>query len=341
VGPPQRYRSLDAWRGIAALSVLIFHCGNTVVEPDSLAGRLLLSGWLGVFIFFPISGYCIFAALNSPHNRTIGAFLTRRWRRIVPPYWASVAFALAIAVAALPLNRGSLNDLVLAPVEWVSVATLTQVFTAARDRINPVYWSLCYEEQFYLVMATLLALPKARRPPAIALLAGAAAIYASPVWHWRLEGLFLQYWLCFAAGCAAYLWVHETASRQWAVVIATLVMWTALARLDVPLLWSAGTALALTVLARHDDALAQMRGVTPLMWVGTFSFSLYLTHVPIGGRMANLLHRFNLPVEIIVAISSLVSLAAAWLFFIAIEKRTLSRAGAAPMAGQQPTRAAA
>jgi peptidoglycan/LPS O-acetylase OafA/YrhL len=321
----RRYESLDAWRGIAALSVLVFHCGNAIVGPETFAGRMLLAGWLGVFLFFPISGYCILAALSSPHNSTIGAFLKRRWRRIVPPYWASIAFAVAIGLAALPFNRGSIDAFLLSPEHWASVATLTQVFTSARNTINPVYWSLCYEEQFYVVLAMLLAAPARWRPSAIALLAGAAAVYVSPAWPWRIEGLFLQYWLCFALGCAAYLWVHERDSRRWAIAILILATAIGIRQGDAALLTSAATATAMAALAPYDAALARTRAVGVLMSIGTFSFSLYLTHVPVGGRVTNLLHRFDLPAAVIVSISSAISLAAAWLFFLAIERRTLQR----------------
>jgi peptidoglycan/LPS O-acetylase OafA/YrhL len=59
------------------------------------------------------------------------------------------------------------------------------------------------------------------------------------------------------------------------------------------------------------------------MAVGTFSFSLYLVHVPVGGRVTNLLNRFALPPYVVVAAACAASLAAAWLFYLIVEKRTL------------------
>jgi peptidoglycan/LPS O-acetylase OafA/YrhL len=329
VSPPQRYATLDAWRGFAAMAVVIFHCGNTVVAPDSVAGRLLLSGWLGVFIFFPISGYCILAALQSPANRTIGTFLARRWRRIVPPYWVSIAATLAIGFAALPFNRGSAIDLLPPNHLWPAVLTLTQVFTDHSKIINPVYWSLCYEEQFYLVMALLLAVRSSRRAALLAMLTGAAAIYVSGQWPWTVRGLFLDYWMCFAAGCAAYLWLHEESARLWAAAILTLAGGIGLVTVNVALLMSVGVAIAMIGLAPYDRVLARTRSVGMLMAVGTFSFSLYLVHVPLGGRVMNLLGRFTLPAFLIVSVSCAVSLAAGWLFYLAVEKRTLARRTAA------------
>jgi len=320
---PARYASLDAWRGIAALSVVIFHCGNTIVDHESLAGRLLLSGWLGVFIFFPISGYCILAALQSPANRTVGAFLVRRWRRIMPPYWASIALALAVAAAALPFNHASRDALLPPPHVWPAMLTLTQVFSDHANAVNPVYWSLCYEEQFYLVMAAMLAIRADRRAAVLAAITGTAALYMSPAWPARLQGLFLEYWMCFAAGCAAYLWLHEKPARLWAVTMLAIAgamgAWTA----NVALIMSVVVAMAMIGLAPCDGWLLRLRPVAALAAAGTFSFSLYLVHVPVGGRVTNLLDRFGLPAPVIVAISSAVSVGAAWLFYRGVERRAL------------------
>jgi peptidoglycan/LPS O-acetylase OafA/YrhL len=323
VSVPQRYASLDAWRGFAAMSVVIFHCGNTIVGPESGAGRILHSGWLGVFIFFPISGYCILAALQSPANRTFGAFLTRRWRRIMPPYWASIAVAVAVGFAALPFNRGSAADLLLPHHLWPAVLTLTQVFTDQSNVINPVYWSLCYEEQFYFVMAVMLAAPASRRGVLLAVLTAIAAVYVSPAWPWRVRGLFLEYWMCFATGCAAYLWLHEKSARMWAAAILTIAGGIGVLTANIALLMSVGVAIALVALAPYDSVLARTRSVAALMAVGTFSFSLYLVHVPIGGRVTNLLTRVAWPPYVIVPVSCAVSLGAAWLFYLMVERRTL------------------
>ena len=119
-------------------------------------GAALLAGWAGVFIFFPISGYCIFAAVSRRENASVGAFLRRRWFRIAPPYWTSMALAVGLAAAALPFNHQTLVEYHVGPAIWLSAITLTQGFTTHAGVVNPVYWSLCYEEQFYLVMALTL-----------------------------------------------------------------------------------------------------------------------------------------------------------------------------------------
>jgi peptidoglycan/LPS O-acetylase OafA/YrhL len=323
VSLPNRYASLDAWRGLAAMAVVVFHCGNTIVDNQSIAGRLLLSGWLGVFIFFPISGYCILAALQSPANHTMRGFLMRRWRRIMPPYWTSIALALAIGFAALPFSRSSAADLLPPTHLWGAVLTLTQGFTAHSNAINPVYWSLCYEEQFYIVMAFMLAAPSGRRAALLTALTTFAAVYTSPAWPWRVQGLFIDYWMCFATGCAAYLWVHQPSARMWAAGIVAIAAAAGATSGNVALLMSVTVAIAMAAMAPYDRALTRILPVAGLMSVGTFSFSLYLVHVPVGGRMTNLLDSLGVPPFAIVPLSCAASLVAAWLFYLNIEKRTL------------------
>jgi len=93
-----RYYSLDLWRGVACLMVLAYHVtGPHLVHESTGIVRLALSftalGWLGVPIFFVISGYCIGAAADraSRDSITWRTFAWRRVRRIFPPYLALLA----------------------------------------------------------------------------------------------------------------------------------------------------------------------------------------------------------------------------------------------------------
>jgi peptidoglycan/LPS O-acetylase OafA/YrhL len=330
-GAPARYASLDVWRGVAAMSVVLYHFSGVALDRDSAAVRVLLTGWAGVFLFFPISGYCILGALHSRENGSLRTFLTRRWRRIMVPYWASIALAIAVGLAALPFNSGTLDDLTLTPGIWASVLTLTQVFTGEVGRINPVYWSLCYEEQFYLVMGLLLFIDSRSRVPAIVAITAAAAIYAMPLWPWRVQGLFLEYWLCFAVGCAAYTWLHAPVRRLAALAILLLATAVSVATINGALAISIAMAVALVTLAPHDRAIVRFPLGAAFAWLGSFSYSLYLVHSPVGGRVVNLLGRLSWPGWTIVPVAVVVSIATAWVFYRLVESRsTPSRANAAP-----------
>jgi peptidoglycan/LPS O-acetylase OafA/YrhL len=328
-----RYRTLDAWRALAALAVVVFHCTNAVVTADmGWWARALLSGWAGVFVFFPISGYCILAAVWRAENASLGSFLARRWRRIAPPYWASIALTLAVAVAAAPFNRGSLTDYRLTTTTWLSVLTLTQVWLRAGSVVNPVYWSLCYEEQFYLVMGLTLLAPGRYRLHALMGVTILSGLYHFAQWPagLRVEGLFLAYWLEFACGLAAFVWIRRPAHRAWAVAVFAIVAIAIAVSGSLGLMISAAAAVAFIALSKYDDLIASTNAGAALMGVGAFSYSLYLVHVPIGGRIVNGLHRLPLPLLVPTLVAIPGSLLAGWCFYSAVERRFLNAARPLP-----------
>jgi peptidoglycan/LPS O-acetylase OafA/YrhL len=289
---PTRYRSLDAVRGIAALAVAAFHCFNTMVEPGaSRLGDAVLAGWAGVYLFFPISGYCILAAVESPRSASLRRFLVRRWRRIFPPYWASIALVVGVALIALPWNHGTAADLVKPPWQWLAIGTLTQHLARVPDDINIVYWSLCFEEQFYLVMAATMLLGARNRRLALLAVSVVGVLYRLPGNGLRPTGLFLERWMEFAVGMAVFDWAEGGARRAWAAALLGLGAATAALGHDPKMVISLAAAVALIALRPVDERLSASRTGRLLGRLGVVSYSLYLVHVPIGGRVVNLIRR--------------------------------------------------
>lgn len=155
---PVRVDALDGLRAIAVVAVVLYHA-----DPSLLPG-----GFLGVDLFFVLSGYLITSLIWLEHQRPDGfglrEFWFRRMRRLWPLAWVTLA---AIAVASLwgvwGLDRQrSLPKELLAGfihlANWYQIdhGGYVQSFTAP----SPVrhFWSLAIEEQFYLVWPALLAL---------------------------------------------------------------------------------------------------------------------------------------------------------------------------------------
>ena len=312
------------------MSVVLFHSVNShPLVTTSALGRVLMNGWAGVFLFFPVSGYCISAAMHRAENASPVRFLKRRWKRIYPPYLASILLAVGLGLAALPFNRGSVGDLTLNAPAWLSILTLTQVFTPYYGRINPVYWSLCYEEQFYLVMALALLIRRDRGRAALLTLVTAAAVATNIVQaRVSITGPFLDYWMSFAFGIAVYLWLHEREDRWWSAAIFALGVVDLLTVRDLSIAISFAGAMLMLVLARMDDRIAGSRVSRPLFALGLISYSLYLVHVPIAGRLTNTLVRFGGSVGMCAIGGAVVATAAAALFFALVERRFLARPAA-------------
>ncbi|MGK4580139.1 acyltransferase family protein [Kitasatospora sp. HPMI-4] len=155
-----RLYALDGLRLIAALMVVLFHfvgydnwggslpwgTHNSVVFPT--AQPITAYGWLGVQLFFLISGFVI---CLSSWGRTVRDFAISRLLRLYPAYW----FAVLVTSAVLILANG-VHGSGLTPSKIFSNLTMLQEPMGIGD-IDPVYWTLWAEMRFYLLFAIIAA----------------------------------------------------------------------------------------------------------------------------------------------------------------------------------------
>jgi len=89
--------SLDIARGLAALFVFSFHLSTNIADVSPMLGALARYGYMGVPIFFVISGYCMAASAQRILSRNLpaGSFLRKRFLRIYPAFWASILVIMA------------------------------------------------------------------------------------------------------------------------------------------------------------------------------------------------------------------------------------------------------
>lgn len=294
---------IQGLRGIAILLVLLNHA--------AIPG--FVGGYVGVDIFFVISGYLIGGLLWREGQRAgrigIWEFYGRRIRRLFP---ASLALLLTSAVASL---------LLLAPQEWGEVfsamrAALLYVinlwftaratdYFAGHSSANPFLhlWSLAVEEQFYLVWPWLVALclrghakDFTRRLWWMTIVLATMSLIACVAVTWSSQPLAFfnmpfRMWE-FAAGIALALRAQRVQARQrtllgW-VSIGLLALMTLLMdeRRQFPGLWAVLPvlcALGLLVIATEseDGFVFRMLGWRPLVALGNCSYSVYLWHWPL------------------------------------------------------------
>jgi peptidoglycan/LPS O-acetylase OafA/YrhL len=164
---PTRLRGIDALRGAAALGVVLYHGveqGKGVLPNNFLqypirvvqAGASL--GYIGVFLFFVISGFCIHlqwarakAAGIEPKIR-FGSFWKRRIRRLYPPYIIALLFFLLLTAATVGLKFTYFFCYDIG----MHLLMLHNLDPQTCYTINGVFWTLAIEEQLYLAYFLLL-----------------------------------------------------------------------------------------------------------------------------------------------------------------------------------------
>jgi peptidoglycan/LPS O-acetylase OafA/YrhL len=362
-----RYESLTLWRGVACLLVIFYHSlftGYGLAFPEGtgvLTGIVdfLRRAWVGVPLFFVISGYCVTASADAvrQYSRPGPNFFWRRFRRIYPPYWIWLGF-VTLSVwgvesfvapgffekAFLPNPQG------LTGPQWFGNLTLTESwrwhFTGGVEcaLLSPS-WTLCYEEQFYALVGLCLLFC---RKYFFQALAGMTALvigglFLLPWLGVGTWGLFLDgKWLMFAAGILAYYVLNYAprASLPWYCIplgFGILVAAAEPSRLLEPRVnepnqsyfVAFGFALAVIALRNSDARLLLAWFAPPLKFCGERCYSLYLVHWPVVTVVGWAFNQigFRNPIAIfLLGLSSclLVTVTLAWAFHWLVERRFLN-----------------
>jgi peptidoglycan/LPS O-acetylase OafA/YrhL len=312
-----RNQTIDALRALAALAVCLFHFTRfdhfkavSVLEP---VGRY---GALGVEVFFVVSGFIVPYAMHRGRY-SLRAWPTFMWKRLVrlePPYLASIGLLLALDALAMlaPWSRGELDWTIPQVASHVGYLTELMGFSW----LNPVYWSLAIELQFYLLCALIVPALVTLRTPLMRI-AMIFALAALPLVLPRAPALTLVPYLpIFALGLLAFLSESGLIQRLpfWFALAALLVLVFGIVPLPTAL---AGGATAIIISS------VRLPRLTPIAWLGMLSYSLYLAHVPIGVRVINLGARLPATpwLELaLIALALVLSLAMAYALYAVVER---------------------
>lgn len=285
---------IDGLRAVAVLAVLAFH-----FQVPGLAG-----GFVGVDIFFVISGYLIGTLLLDELARTgrvsLTRFYLRRFRRIAPAWMVLCAVVMAAGyLLLLPHDLRELGKSVVATTVFAANIQFYRgagYFDGAADEKPLLHmWSLAVEEQFYLVLPLLLlALWRWRRvgPGLLLVAAGSfaacvamtrhdhpAAFFLLPFRGWELlAGVLLARGRVALTGGTAQLAAWAGA----ALIAGSVVLMPGGAAFPgaVAAFPVAGAAL-LIASGRADTPLRRLLTARPMVAVGLISYSLYLWHWPL------------------------------------------------------------
>ena len=289
-------------RGLAVLAVLIYHADKT----------LLPGGYLGVDVFFVLSGYLITGNILRDMRRgtfSYAAFIARRFRRLLPACYAMLATTLLIGGALL--TRGELFELVKQMSGTIGFASNVVLWQQAgyfdtSSALKPLLhtWSLSLEEQYYLALPVLLWLGSRLRPivPITAALLASMIVCFAFVPHKPSAVFFLlpfRAWELLAGSfCAALALEKRVPPIPDGLKFAALVA-IGLALMfppDAPhpgpgaLIVVAMTALLMLGAIDFGNSVPNRA----MIFLGDISYSLYLFHWPLFA-MANIVYADTVP----------------------------------------------
>jgi peptidoglycan/LPS O-acetylase OafA/YrhL len=319
---PSYFPALTGIRGIAALWVLVLHAHQFAGGPPLVIplpgfrldlAPLFACGYFGVDLFFVLSGFLLSmpfhcAAFDSRPRPSLLQFWNHRCRRVLPAYWVQLAI-----LAVVYYFWSNHADLVTAGNLFAHAALIQNLVPWPVTLLNPVYWSMPVEWDFYVVLP-LLALLLARSRWQLALALVLVFVFAFRVLcYWSLTDVRLQAVMgygdvqqlparldqFFVGICAAWVVARGrlSARQSTACLVAGIAGIIAMAyvaaprgdflvRIDVPYLYfhHSLTAIAFGLITlgaaagtRLGAALFANRALT---FVGLISYSLYLWHYP-------------------------------------------------------------
>jgi peptidoglycan/LPS O-acetylase OafA/YrhL len=306
--PPsgRRLAGLDGLRGLAALYVVVNHVflrafpGYPVDNAPFWAGPFIY-GRFAVLVFIVLSGFSL-ALSPARHGWRLGgisAYARRRARRILPPYWAALAFSLAVAWLIVPQPFRGVPDL----SSVLANGLLVQNIVSGPPSPNTAFWSIAVEVQLYVLLPVLLLMVRKRGALAMLAVVGlvVAAVGMVGPHVAGLDTFVIQsapdLLALFALGIvSAGIVTAGTARRSWpwpwlalaaaAPVLATIAWqgsaWTLDRLYWIDLALAPAIACLLIGLATGRPAsLVRLLDARPIRGLGSSSYSLYLTHAPI------------------------------------------------------------
>ena len=340
---PMTFRDdIQALRALCVLAVIFYHLGVSWIP----------GGFFGVDIFFVISGYVIFASLlPSIQSGSFGAkqFLKRRMYRIFPALLTVIALSSVAAFLILTprelVEYGRSAGTATLSLSNIHFADVTSNYFSSNAKDAPLLhtWSLGVEEQFYLLASLLMLIASWKGSinlltlflAAIVVLTFVANIFSVFIQGDINNAFFLPTHRMWQTGLGALLaififqkqplfdWLGRYST--WPTVLSLLGMAFSFVGLSsdqkvpglvalVPTL----SALLFIAAVQKPVGVAQLFSLTPVLWLGKVSFTLYLVHWPVivFFRLAAGKQMLNVPEMVIL---SMITFALSALIWVAIE----------------------
>lgn len=363
-----RLPGIDGLRAVAALWVVAFHMeafSHAQFAHVPGLNLFLRSGSTGVSLFLVISGFCLYIpfAGGRTHRFQARQFFFRRCRRLMPAYYTSLALVLVLNLGAgVWLGFHALSP---STALWQAVthaALFHTLFPNTFYALNGAYWSLGLEWQLYLSLPLLI---WGIRKFGIA--RTVAAVVACNIIYGLILGMLIHRGIVVRGSVLATVVLPNELPGRWAefafgMLAAELYatgqihrwkQWGRKVHFVVPLLipvfvlvslWpgvqgmmgGAGRHIAyglvffclVSLVTESNNIVSRIASWTPLVALGTMSYSLYLIHQPLvqGFAYVARVHAHTSPQQTFFVLVALVPfiIFLAWVLFMAVERRTMT-----------------
>jgi peptidoglycan/LPS O-acetylase OafA/YrhL len=304
---PNYIEEFDCLRGVAVLSVMLYHATTNASTP--MLKALGMYGLFGVDLFFVLSGFLITGILvrtkESPGY--FRNFYAKRGLRIWPLYYALVIFVFVV----LPLVQPKLTTQIFETcAPWPYYLVLVQnMFERTSDVFGPISitWSLAIEEQYYLLWPLVIRFCERRwlKPVALLMLAlsvvlrigDSLSLFSLDTYHntfTRLDGLAIGSFLALFLPEIDFAKIRKARLWAWGIVPICLVSaialksthvfsWTTYLLLAIGFGWLVATSIGNSFFPRTGF----------LRFTGTISYGLYMLHITAFNIAKQVCNRFS------------------------------------------------
>lgn len=335
------FGGVDILRFLAAVMVMFYHYGFWVwAFPDGVSARatggipphpemaFAGSGWVGVQVFFVISGFVIaFSAEKSTPLR----FFEARFRRLVPAVW------VCAPISAIVLLMAGLSW----PTDAVIRLVRTGLFVPFEPWVDSVYWTLGIEIAFYAIVWVLLRLGRFDLMETVAIVIGLAStlfwcLYFAFGWTDLAETRWLQLALVhhgafFAVGVLIWLMRFKAATPPRLAFTALFLFGGALQiassvevhsiKVEAAMSYAAPIVIFLAAVALMAWSLRLDFSWRGWRRIGLMTYPLYLIHDVVGAAMLGVLTRAGVPYPAAIPVVGAAMIAVSWLIAAEAEPR--------------------
>ena len=307
-------KSIVSLRGIASLAVCIYHIaiGNSLLfSDDNIIKAISAYGYLGVEIFFIISGFVVPYSMYKNNYRLdkLGNFLLRRSIRVEIPYIVSIVVLLVLNYIS-SLNASFRGSEYI--IHWKDIfANLFYLPDILQlNWLQPLYYTLKVEFQYYIIIGLIFTflVSKTNLARVLVFLVLIGLSFISSI------ELF-KYIVLFLLGIAAFLYKIEKIGLKYFLISTIILLGIISYQFYIDIVIVSALSLAYIFYMNRENAM--------LTFLGNISFSLYLIHIPSGGKVINYGLRFvrdDFQKYLLFLLALGASIFVAYVFYLLIEK---------------------